>query len=403
MWPTILGLFAAGGVLLYQLLFAFFRMQKGVPLDGKYIPYVLYTLIILKFIQIFLSDTPVFRVNAATLLHTYNTALFAKLLKRNQLKSLLVSACLSFVLTYILRGFVIENGFALMFAHFTMYLASGTLMAWIYYHGKQRERLLIALFFGFATFFFYTRSVVSVIVLFIVLAALEIWSWRFLKLNIPKYDARLRFIDTTNAAQSHNDMAKMHQLAAENRPQYAYGVKFHQLRPSRRFALTAKSLIEVIRIQKPLLIMIFIFLLAGWAFTHMNALSLIPFLDNPELAKVLAAYSATSAIRVLYQIITEQMETVLNKRLLGLALPFSDIQVILGYIPVPIIINFMFSILFGVLFGRLSHLSIVFWLMISVTYLLGSLSYLCGKRLKKILSHLTNFLLWSCVYWYLMV
>jgi hypothetical protein len=403
MWLTILGLIAAGGVLMYQLLFAFFHMKKGVPLDGQYIPYVFYAVIILKFIQIFLDDTPVFKVNAATLLHTYNTALFSQLLKRKQFKSLLVSACLAFMMTYILRGFVIGKGFALPFVFFTMYLASGTLMAWIYYHGKRLEKWTIAFLFGLATLMFYKRSLLGAIILFVMLAGLEIWAWGFMKLNVPKYDARLRFMDTTAAAQSQNDMAKMHQLAAENRPQHAYGVKFHQFRPSKRFALTVKSLIEVMRIQKSLLIMIFIFLLAGWAFIHTNVLSLIPFLDNPELAKVLAAYSATSALRILYQITTEQMETVLNKRLLGLALPFSDAQVVFGYIPVPIIINFVFSILFGALFGRLSYLSFVFWLIINVIYLFSSFSCLSGKRLKKILNHLTNFLLWLGVYWYLMV
>ena len=400
-WPAFLGLLIFVGVLFYQVIFVFSNMQKGVPFSPLHVNYAFYAIIAISFIRIYISDIPKFKVYSATLLYTFNTAVFQKLLRKKQIISLLISVFIASVIAYILQGFVVGNEFFLMLSVLAMYIGSSTLMAWIYYHEKHKVKIIISILFVCTSVIFYKRTLISVIFLLIILLALEICSWHFLKLNIPKYYERLKKLDVVEAAQSQNNIAKMYQLASENRPQYAYGIKFHYFQPSKRLALTVKSLIEIIRIQKSILILVLTMLFIGWAIIKTNILSFIPFINIPEISGMIATLSTTLALNALYQLLTDQIKAMINKRLSGLSLPFSNIQIVLAYLPIALALNLLLSILLGFIYGRLSLISIVFWIIASLAYFMQSLSCLLGSKLSKVIDVATNFILLSGVYWYL--
>jgi len=116
---------------------------------------------------------------------------------------------------------------------------------------------------------------------------------------------------------------------------------------------------------------------------------------------MIATLSTTLDLNALYQLLTDQIKAMINKRLSGLSLPFSNIQIVLAYLPIALALNLLLSILLGFIYGRLSLISIVFWIIASLAYFMQSLSCLLGSKLSKVIDVATNFILLSGVYWYL--
>lgn len=359
-WTSLFGLSIVGCVFVYQLLFALLNAQKGVPLDDRYIGYILVAVIVFNLVRVFLSRTPVFRVNAATLLYTYNTAVFPAMLRKKRLVSLLSSACVACAIAFVIQGFVLSGEFWLNALLLFEYTGCCSLLAWSFYHGSRPVRAAAALLFAASSALLYFREPVYALPLFAVLCVLELWTWKGLSLNVSKYYERLQIIDCAEAAQSQNNAAIMHQLSVENRPQHAYGIKLQSLSPSKHTALAAKSVIEIVRMQKQLLALLLLLLLAGWMVCRTNLLSFLPLLDDPKIAVALASLCTAIALNALYQILAEQIRVVLDKRLLGLALPFSNAQILLSYAPTALALNLLLALAIGLLYDRLSLMTIVF-------------------------------------------
>lgn len=400
-WSAVVGLAIVCGIFLYQVLFSLLNVELGTPVGSQNTLYVFAAIIIVNFFRVFFNSTPVFKMNAATLLYTYNSVLFIKTLRRKQIVSIIYGAVAAFLIAFALQGFVISVAVALNTAVLTAYIENCTLMSWVFYHGIRRTKITIVLLFVAATAILFVRMPVRITALFLILAVLELWCWKYVKLNIPKYYERLQILDASTAAQSQNDFARMHQLAVENRPQYAYGVKFQQLHPTKSLAITAKSLIEVMRMQKQLIVMPLLLLVVGWIIYRTDILSFLPFFENPEFTRMLAALCMVIALNTIYLLLTEQIKTVLDKRLLGLPLPFTNVQVIMGYAPIAVLLNLFLTVVIGILFDRLSFTALIFWGIACVVYFVHSFSCQYGRRYKQIMDVAANLILWLGTYWYL--
>lgn len=402
-WQALIGLIAVAGILLYQLLFALMSIERGIPVVSQYVIYVLAAVAAINFMRVFLSSTPVFKMNAATLLYIYNTRYFTKVLRRKQALSLLSSSAVAFSIAFCLRGFIIDESFPQIFLLLLTYIGGCSLMAWIFYHGKRTERIAVLLMFVVMTVLFLLQRTISIIILTGGLLALEIYVWKSLQLNIPKYYERLQFIDITAAAQSQNDFAKMQQLAEENRPQFVHGLTLEHLHPSKRSALTMKSVIELIRMQKQILVMLLLLLLAGWVISRTDLLAFLPLFENSSVKDMLAAFCTTTSLSALYQILAKQVKTVSEKRLLGLALPFSKGQIFLRYLPIALFLNLLIAFIIGIVYVRLSFVSLAFWVVANVVYIVQCFSCVYETKAKQVLTVIANLLLWAGAYWYLVL
>ena len=402
-WGAALGLIIVCGIFLYQLLFNIMQAEKGVPITSQYIVYVFAFIAAINFIRIFLSKTPVFKMNAATLHYLYNTKSFKQVLHSKYIFSAIGAVAVSFLVSFCINGFVLSAGFGWTFVILAIYLFSSSLMAWVHYHGEKMERIIILPFFAAATALTFTRTPLSTILSAVILILLEAYTSRYLKLNIPKYYSRLCMLDTISAAQSQNNMAKMVQLAAENRPQIIRGFSLHNLTLSRRTALISKSLIELIRMQKQILVLLALLLLAGWLIGHTVLFNFIPLLDVPEIRKVLAAVCTATALSTLYQLFIKQISVVIEKQKLGLFLPYTKGQVLLSYLPVPAMLNLLLSILLGALYARFSFITFAFWILAVAVYFIQSYAEVFGIKVKQLITVCTNLLLWVGVYWYIIM
>lgn len=402
-WPTALGLLVFFSVLLYQILFVMIKIEKGTPASTQYIFYVLVFAALVNFFRIFLVKTPIFRMNAATLHHLYNTKYFSKILHIKYsvaaVKALIISFCISFCM----GGFDFSGDFYVLFALLALYLFTCTVMSWIYYHGNKTEHFIVLLTYALATMMLFLRTIPAAVVLSVILSLLIVHSLYYMKLNIPGYYSRLSFIDAATAAQSQNNFALMQRLSNENRPQIIQGPSLKSLPLTKRTALTCKSLIELLRIQKQILIMLCLLLLLGWVIKRTVLLDFLPFFEIPSIKGTLGALCTATALGSLYQLLSKQIENIVDKQKLGLFLPFSKKQILLGYMPVPIILNFLISLILGILYSNFSLLIFILWFIMNTTYCIQGYIKIYNVRMGRIIIIFMNFVLWIVIYRYLMI
>lgn len=402
-WGAALVLIIVCGVFLYQLLFGIMQVAKGVPITDLYIVYVFAFIAAINFVKVFISKTPVFKMNAATLHYLYNTKYFKQALHSKYILSAVRAIIVSFLISFCINGFVIGSDFVWTFATLAIYLFSSSLIAWIHYHGKKSERIILLPLFAIVTALAFIKTPLSVIFSAVVLILLAAYSFRYLKLDIPKYYSRLCMLDTISAAQSQNDMAKMVQLAAENRPQTVHGFSLHNLPLSRRTALISKNFIELIRMQKQSLVLLALLLLSGWLIGHTVLFNFIPLLDIPEIRNMLSVVCTATALNTLYQLFIKQISAVIDKQKLGLFLPYTKGQVLLSYLPVPTVLNLLLSMLLGALYAKFSFITIVFWVITVVVYSIQSYAEIFDIKGKQLITVCTNLFLWAGVYWYIVM
>ncbi|MGN0353328.1 MAG: hypothetical protein ACI4ES_16935, partial [Roseburia sp.] len=392
-WQGLLALIIIAIAILYRVFFAILGAGIGVAITERNSIYILIGIAIIQFIRIFLSQNPVFKLNAATVLYTYNTAYFQKALYQKQLLSVVAWAGLSFLLALLMGGFVITCNMLQQFILLLLYNCCSSLISWTFYHEKKKLFMITLLFIGI-TVLLILHSIVTIIILALVLSLLEIYVCRFLKLNVPRYYERMQFIDTTTAAQSQNNFAKMQQLADENRPTtvHSYALKF--LPVSKRAALPMKCIIEIMRMQKQALVLLFLFFLAGWIISNTTLFDFLPMLEVSSIKNILGAFCTTLSLNALYGLLSKQVKNVCDKRLLGLLLPFSTKRILMSYALVTIALNLLITISIGILYGQLSPALLIFWIISDIAYLVHSYLTVYKVKARALFVSLTFFLLW---------
>ena len=353
-WQPLLGFLIVGVALAYQLIFVVAKAGRGTAVSSQGILYVLLAVVTINLIRVFLNQTPVFRMEAASVMLTYNTKQFYKVLCRKQGLSVLLSIFIAGVLSFILSGFLFDAAFGKLFGLLALYGCNCSFLSWIFYHLQSKAKWLSLPIFAVCSVLLILHSFLSIALLAASLCALWLYAQRVLRLNLPKYFERLQFLEMSATALSHNDYVKMRQMAEENRPSYVSAPMLHHWKPTKRTALWMKSLLEILRMQKRILILLALLLFAGWLVWRTDLLTFVPLLENPSITKGIAGFCVATAFGTLHQLLIQQVKAVSDKRLLGLSLPFTTEQIILSYGVNAAAINLLLTLAVGFLYSAFS-------------------------------------------------
>ena len=402
-WQPLLGFLIVGVALAYQLIFVVAKAGRGTAVSSQGILYVLLAVVTINLFRVFLNQTPVFRMEAASVMLTYNTKQFYKVLCRKQGLSVLLSTFVAGVLSFILSGFLLDAAFGKLFGLLALYFCNCSFLSWIFYHLQGKAKWLSLPIFAVCSVLLILRSFLSIALLAASLCALWLYAQRVLRLNLPKYFERLQFLEMSATALSHNDYVKMRQMAEENRPSYVSAPMLHYWEPTKRTALWMKSLLEILRMQKRILILLALLLFAGWLVWRTDLLTFVPLLENPSITKGIAGFCAATVFSTLHQLLIQQVKAVSDKRLLGLSLPFTTNQIILSYGVNAAAINLLLTLAVGFLYSAFSPRLLLLWGVENIAYFAVCCTSVYDIKIKRGISAAANVLLFASAYYCLMV
>ena len=402
-WQPLLGFLIVGVALAYQLIFVVAKAGRGTAVSSQGILYVLLAVVTINLFRVFLNQTPVFRMEAASVMLTYNTKQFYKVLCRKQGLSVLLSIFIAGVLSFILSGFLFDAAFGKLFGLLALYGCNCSFLSWIFYHLQSKAKWLSLPIFAVCSVLLILHSFLSIALLAASLCALWLYAQRVLRLNLPKYFERLQFLEMSATALSHNDYVKMRQMAEENRPSYVSAPMLHHWKPTKRTALWMKSLLEILRMQKRILILLVLLLFAGWLVWRTDLLTFVPLLENPSITKGIAGFCAATVFSTLHQLLIQQVKAVSDKRLLGLSLPFTTEQIILSYGVNAAAINLLLTLAVGFLYSAFSLRLLLLWGIEGIAYFAVSCASVYDVKFKRGISTAANVLLFASVYYCLMI
>ena len=402
-WQPLLGFLIVGVALAYQLIFEVAKAGRGTAVSSQGILYVLLAVVTINLFRVFLNQTPVFRMEAASVMLTYNTKQFYKVLCRKQGLSVLLSIFIAGVLSFILSGFLFDAAFGKLFGLLALYFCNCSFLSWIFYHLQGKAKWLPLPIFAVCSVLLILRSFLSIALLAASLCALWLYAQRVLRLNLPKYFERLQFLEMSATALSHNDYVKMRQMAEENRPSYVSAPMLHHWKPTKRTALWMKSLLEILRMQKRILILLALLLFAGWLVWRTDLLTFVPLLENPSITKGIAGFCAATVFSTLHQLLIQQVKAVSDKRLLGLSLPFTTKQIILSYGVNAAAINLLLTLAVGFLYSAFSPRLLLLWGVENIAYFAVCCTSVYDMKIKRGISAAANVLLFASAYYCLMV
>lgn len=334
---------------------------------------------------------------------TYNTKQFYKVLCRKQGLSVLLSIFIAGVLSFILSGFLFDAAFGKLFGLLALYGCNCSFLSWIFYHLQSKAKWLSLPIFAVCSVLLILHSFLSIALLAASLCALWLYAQRVLRLNLPKYFERLQFLEMSATALSHNDYVKMRQMAEENRPSYVSAPMLHHWKPTKRTALWMKSLLEILRMQKRILILLALLLFVGWLVWRTDLLAFAPLLENPAITKGIAGFSVATAFGTLHQLLIQQVKAVSDKRLLGLSLPFTTEQIILSYGVNAAAINLLLTLAVGFLYSAFSLRLLLLWGIEGIAYFAVCCASVYDVKFKRGISTAANVLLFASVYYCLMI
>jgi len=397
-WQGLIGLIAVGGILAYQFFFSIVKTGYGAAATRQGMLYVFMLAAAVNLFRVFLNQTPVFRIEAASVLLTYNTRFFQRSLQFKQFFSALFSIIISGTIAFLFSGFLLNAVFLKIFIALSLYFCNGTGLSWIFYHAKGGMKWAVCLDFIICTAALLMLSAVSLAVSALSLCMVWICVWKLLKLNLPKYCERIQVLESASVAASQNDLAKMQQMADENRPSYVREPMLHHLKPSKRTALWCKSILEIIRMQKQTLSVLLMLLLAGWIVARTKLLSFVPLLDDPAITGMIAVLCTTAALSSLYQLLIKQAKNTFDKRMLGLSLPFTTTQIIASYGMTAGILNILLAIIIGLLYSAFSPRLLLLFFAGMLAYLIPCCAQIYSARLKRGATMAANIILFAGIY-----
>lgn len=401
-WQGIVAVIAVGGIFLYQFFFVIVKVGYGIGATEKGIFYTMLFVAAVNLVRVFLNKTPVFRIEAASVLHTYNSGLFRKSIKRKQFRSVLSSIIVSGTVACVLSGFLFNFVFLKLWGIFFLYISSCTFLSWIFYHERGKAKWGACGGFSLCTALLFWHSVFAFILSGIFLCAVWIYCCRFLRMNMSKYFDQLQSIEAAAVAVSQNDYMRMQQLAEENRPPSVRGPLLYHFKITKQTALWAKSMLELIRTQKQIMLFLVILLLAGWIIGRTDLLAFIPLLDNPAITRVISAGCTTATLGSLYQLLVKQAKTVSDKRRLGLSLPYSTKQIIISYGMTAIILNLLLTLAISLLYAIFSIRLIPLFVAEMIAYIIPCCTQLYETKFQRGAVTISNMVLFAGVSWFLL-
>lgn len=401
-WQGLIGVVAVGGVLLYQFFFVIAKAGYGTSATARGVFYTLLLVAVVNLFRVFLNQTPVFRIEAASVLHTYNTGFFKKSLFLRQLLSVFSSALVSGAIACVLSGFLFDLVFLKLWLILTLYICSCTFLSWIFYHAQGKIRWGVYAAFSLCTFLLFLQSISATAGLALSLCAAWLYALRFLRMNTPKYFERIKSLEAASVALSQNDYARMQQLTEENRPSFVRGPMLYQFNLTKQTALWVKSLLELIRMQKQTVVLLALLLLGGWIVNRTDLFAFMPLLDDPAITRAIAVLCTTTALSGLYQLLVKQAKTVSDKRKLGLSLPFSTKQILISYGTTAMLLNLLITLAVSLLYAVFSIRLILLLLVEAIAYFVPCCLQLYETKYQRGATMVSNILLFAGVYFLLM-
>jgi hypothetical protein len=359
--------------------------------------------------------------------HTFYTRYFKTIMMWQYLRLAFRSLVIAGIAAYIIAGRTLNIVFATTCILLFAYLSLSELLAWIAYHTSgSRARLLglmclnvvciLAGGYSIATagttplsggpagglfsglLGKLAKPCLAVAFLAVELIAVLGYLKRKFQPDYSKYEAYLRFLDETMAAQSQNNWAKMVQIAKEYSLKREYRIMLHRFQPKRHNVLVYKNIIETARMGRAIFIILLALLAFAYVITKTTWLSWGS-AEFPEFAKAIAVFCIATVFANLKEIWLRQANTVLAKSSLGLYIPFERQKILLGYLPFPLTAHGALSLVIGLLFGLEITGMLVLFASTSIAY--GAellLLPMKGSKVNKAVRLLLNALLFSGAY-----
>lgn len=375
--------------------YQFYSVVSAVP---KGILYVSILVAGFNFFRVFVINTPVFRIEEASMLHLYNTKYFRKQIRFRAFSSVFKSIFVSGFIALALSGVLLDKSFFELWIILTLYNCNSSFLSWVFYHEKSKTVFFVYLI---CTLLLLLQSFISVICLILCLVCLWFYSEKFLKLDISRYKERIQSLEVASIAVSHNDYSKMVQMADENRPQTVKGPTLELFNPGKKTALVIKSILELLRVQKQTVVLLVLLILLGWVLSRTEIFSFLPLLADEAINRLIAVFCTVMALSALYQILIKQAKTVSDKRKLGLSLPYSTMSVVLAYGFTATVINLIVALTISLLYACFSARIIVLLFAQTSAFSVPCILHLHEKIIKKGATTVLNVILLIAVYYYI--
>lgn len=400
-WQSGLILLLGALAMVYQLFFVTLGIQFGIPAAPEKIRWTLLAFAVIQAYRIFFHQTPVFRMEAATLLLTYNTHFFALRLSREKWGKTLFSFLIGGTLAFLLNGFEIDGIFLRNAVLLSLYQASCIFFSWIVYHSGKHVRWYVLVIWMLCSTLLLQQTVPALGLLGLsAVGAAGYCRWK-LNLNIPKYYDKLRYLEAAQAALSHNDTAQMLRMAEENRSPYVTEPFFQDLHPTRRTAMLIKNLLGMLRMQKQILVLLSGLLLLGGLIRQTSLFAFLPLLDQPNIREMAGILCAVAALSAFFQQLIKQSQIVSDKRKKGLSLPFITADLAICSVVTATFFIFIFSLAAGVVYSRFTVRIFVFWLAATAIYGIECCTVLFAWRFQRAVLTAVNLLLIIAIFFFL--
>lgn len=400
-WQSGLILLLGVLAMVYQLFFVTLGIQFGIPAAPEKMRWVLLAFAVIQAYRIFFRQTPVFRMEAATLLLTYNTHYFTLRLSREKWGKTLSSFLIGGTLAFLLNGFEIDGVFLRNAVLLSLYHAGCNFFSWIVYHSGKRTRWSVLVIWILCSTLLLEQSIPAFGLLGLsAMGAAGYCRWK-LNLNIPKYCDKLRSLEAAQAALSHNDTAQMLRMAEENRNPYVTGPFFQDLHPTRRTAMLIKNLLGMLRMQKQILVLLSGLLVLGGLIRQTSLFAFLPLLDQPNIREMAGILCAAAALSAFFQQLIKQAQIVSDKRKEGLSLPFTTARLALYSIVTATFFIFIFSLAAGIVYGRFTGRIFAFWLIATAFYGIECCTVLFTWRFQRAVLTAVNLLLIVAIFFFL--
>lgn len=400
-WQSGLILLLGALAMVYQLFFVTLGIQFGIPAAPEKIRWTLLAFAVIQAYRIFFHQTPVFRMEAATLLLTYNTHFFALQLSREKWGKTLFSFLIGGILAFLLNGFEIDDIFLRNAVLLSLYHAGSNFLSWIIYHSGKHVRWYVLVFWMLCSTLLLQQTVPALGLLGLsAVGAAGYCRWK-LNLNIPKYYDKLRYLEAAQAALSHNDTAQMLRMAEENRSPYVTEPFFQGLHPTRRTAMLIKNLLGMLRMQKQILVLLSGLLILGGLIRQTSLFAFLPLLDQPNIREMAGILCAAASLSAFFQQLIKQAQIVSDKRMEGLSLPFTTAELAIDSIVTAAFFIFIFSLAAGIVYGRFSAGIFALWLAATAFYGIECCTVLFAWRFQRAVLTAVNLLLIVAIFFFL--
>ena len=328
----------------------------------------LYALVVLGcFFRVFLGKNPIYMMNSATVLYTYNSSFFKKQLKIKKVLTAFGGSLLAFVISLIIHHLTIDEQTLLDYLKLTLFIQNSFLLAWIFYHESDKRRLAVLPVFIVMTSLLFLKHSIFLFPAAVITVMLTIYDGRYLVLNMTKYENNLRFLDEVMTAQSQNNYADMLRIAEENRSSTVKGLQLHSLHPTPQTAIFKKSLLDFIRMHQQSWVLILVLFGASCFLLSGIAVNLFKNTIDTTSNNAAASLCILMTFQSLFQASAKHATTFIEKSNLGLLLPYTKRQILWGYYPTILLISLFFALMLDLICGKLSLLSLVFLLQVCVS------------------------------------